>query len=492
MHTYFRSQIRSQMSKTKPKSKPAQKSKTRDKMSPVSAQAQQAQQRHDLLHRELLVLAEDVSATREKTVPKLYEMFSLLSQRCKNYVKGSRLLSWSKFKNEYAKKLEVTMRTISRWILEFSGESDAPEPKPKDKPFRTTAAQTRQLVAAATVANELVEAVEHGGDVQTVLKEYKRVAVTPSTLDNYVNQLSTRPEPDWKATVQDTVSVMETEDHISPRLQKLLDGLKKLLGVQTLVQSPPPTPPTPTTATRVTPEKSQEDQDDTLAPEPGPDPEPPTTPQPESDWSTSDDPRADQTLEPPAPTAPEPAPAVDGLTYIESFLPADEQQALLAELDKLTYAQETKMGNTTKWARVQFGYEYGSTSRKLASTKLYPAFLFDFERKVRAACGESVRFDQCIITRYPARAGIGWHTDAPSFGDCICGVSLGAPARLQFRRPPTPPEKTAPVEYEVTPVSGSLYVMRGSARWGYQHRVPKVRDTRYSLTFRVVEARAGL
>jgi hypothetical protein len=286
------------MSKTKPKSKPAQKSNTRDKMSPVSAKAQKAQEQFDLLHRELLALAEDVNATREKTVPKLYEMFSLTSQRGKNYVKGANLLSWSKFKNEYARKLDVTTRTISRWILDYSGESDVPQRK-RAAAIHLTKPQQRALVNSQIAAHDVVEAVEHGGDVASAITEYKRVSVTPSTLDAYIHQFSTAPEPDWRATVRDTVSVLETEDHISPRLQRLLDGLKKLLGVQPPVQPQPPTPPGATTATRATPEKSPkaQDQSDALAPEPAPAPEPPTTPQPESDLSTSDDPRSDQTLE---------------------------------------------------------------------------------------------------------------------------------------------------------------------------------------------------
>jgi alkylated DNA repair dioxygenase AlkB len=60
-------------------------------------------------------------------------------------------------------------------------------------------------------------------------------------------------------------------------------------------------------------------------------------------------------------------------------------------------------------------------------------------------------------------------------------VSLGAEARLQFR-----PNGSEEVSGEVRTAPGSLYVLRGPARWEYQHQVVAVKAVRYSLTFRHV------
>jgi alkylated DNA repair dioxygenase AlkB len=173
---------------------------------------------------------------------------------------------------------------------------------------------------------------------------------------------------------------------------------------------------------------------------------------------------------------------IEGLSYMESFLTADEQRTLLAHLESLSFYPDTFLGKDTKWVRAQFGHIYGSTGRTLAPTVSFPPFRQQLEDKVRSACGSNPQpFTQCIVTRYNAGSGIGWHIDAPSFGDCICGVSLGAPGRLQFRA-----GKTAPVEFELAVHSGSLYCMRGVVRWRYQHRVPSLKASRHSLTFRTV------
>jgi alkylated DNA repair dioxygenase AlkB len=38
-----------------------------------------------------------------------------------------------------------------------------------------------------------------------------------------------------------------------------------------------------------------------------------------------------------------------------------------------------------------------------------------------------------LVTRYPPGAGIGWHRDAPQFGE-VGGISLLTACRMRFRR----------------------------------------------------------
>jgi DNA oxidative demethylase len=173
--------------------------------------------------------------------------------------------------------------------------------------------------------------------------------------------------------------------------------------------------------------------------------------------------------------------APDGFVYVAKFLSDAEQGSLLREVRVLTYTHDRFRGQTMKRGWAQFGYEYVSIGQKLTPAPPMPAFLQAVIEQARSYYPNGVEFAQCIVTHYPAGAGIGWHTDAPRFGDCILGVSLTAAARLQFR-----PNKSQAVCFETTAAPGSLYVLQGISRWNYQHQIVPVKAERYSLTFRSV------
>jgi alkylated DNA repair dioxygenase AlkB len=89
-----------------------------------------------------------------------------------------------------------------------------------------------------------------------------------------------------------------------------------------------------------------------------------------------------------------------------------------------------------------------------------PAFLRAVSDRARLHCPDGAELNHCIVTHYPAGSGIGWHTDAPRFGECVVGVSLGGEARLQFR-----PIGAEEPSYEVRASPGLMYLMRGPVRW---------------------------
>ena len=86
-----------------------------------------------------------------------------------------------------------------------------------------------------------------------------------------------------------------------------------------------------------------------------------------------------------------------------------------------------------------------------------------------------------LVQRYPPGAPIGWHRDYFSYG-IVVGISLGADARMRFRRD----EETAEVLLE----RRSAYVLAGEARWKWEHHVPPVKELRYSITFRTASSEA--
>jgi alkylated DNA repair dioxygenase AlkB len=171
----------------------------------------------------------------------------------------------------------------------------------------------------------------------------------------------------------------------------------------------------------------------------------------------------------------------EGFSATPCFLDPQEQAALLRRLGGLTYGHDVFRGRRLRRSYAQFGYAYVSTGQRLVPAPPLPGFLTTLIEKSLPHCPMGTAFDQCIVTHYPEGTGIGWHTDATRFGECIMAVSLGAEARLQFR-----PNGTREVCYEHLAVPGSLYVLRGPARWQYQHQVVAVRAVRYSLTFRQV------
>lgn len=91
---------------------------------------------------------------------------------------------------------------------------------------------------------------------------------------------------------------------------------------------------------------------------------------------------------------------------------------------------------------------------------------------------------ETLVQRYPERATIGWHRDAPSFG-IVVGVSLGASARFRLRRGSIGNWTT----WEVQLPPRSAYVLAGEARWRWQHSVSPIKGLRYSITFRTLNPR---
>lgn len=170
-----------------------------------------------------------------------------------------------------------------------------------------------------------------------------------------------------------------------------------------------------------------------------------------------------------------------GLLYIPAFLSAEDQLSLLRELETLDYKHDSFRGQKLKRSYAQFGFEYVSTGHGLKQAPSIPEFLSRLIEKVVKHHLPEETFNQVIVTRYPAGAGIGWHTDAPVFGECIFAVSLGAHARLQLR-----PIGTKDKTFEIVVAPGSMYILAGQARWHYQHQIVPVKSDRYSITFRHV------
>jgi alkylated DNA repair dioxygenase AlkB len=169
----------------------------------------------------------------------------------------------------------------------------------------------------------------------------------------------------------------------------------------------------------------------------------------------------------------------EGFFYKSDFLSFPQQLNVLKELRGLHYEPEMFRGQLMKREWAQFGHSYKAAAHKVTPAPAMPAYLQTVLQNASVYYPDDLTFSQCIVTKYPKGAGIGYHADAAVFGEYILGVSLASAARLQFR-----PKKTQKATFEVTVAPGSLYVMHGSARYHYEHRIVPVKTERYSLTFR--------
>ena len=176
------------------------------------------------------------------------------------------------------------------------------------------------------------------------------------------------------------------------------------------------------------------------------------------------------------------------------FIDETEERALLAVIGSLEFSKVEMRGVVARRRTVHYGWTYGYTGRTAEPGVEIPGFLLPL--RARAAQWAEIEPDalgEALITEYPAGAGIGWHRDAPMFGDIIAGISLGAGCRMKFRpyispkelpsRQPRAPRRTT---HEIELPQRSGYLITGVARREFEHSIPEIRGQRYSITFRTL------
>jgi len=174
-----------------------------------------------------------------------------------------------------------------------------------------------------------------------------------------------------------------------------------------------------------------------------------------------------------------------GLSFMPDFISRDEEAALLGLVQALP-VQQARYHQYTARRRV---YTYGARdeSRQYTVDRARPLSLPPPMQALRQQLAAWVgiapaAFTHVMVCEYQPGTPLGWHRDAPHY-ELIAGVSLGSAARLRFRPwPAEAPHKDDIIGLDLAP--RSAYVMRGVARWGWQHSVPPVPALRYSVTMR--------
>jgi alkylated DNA repair dioxygenase AlkB len=175
----------------------------------------------------------------------------------------------------------------------------------------------------------------------------------------------------------------------------------------------------------------------------------------------------------------------EGFVYAADFLGADEEAALIATIQELPLREAQYRQYTAKRRIVSYGGQYDFSAGELLPAGPVPPFLHPLRERIAQWTGcASTSFGHALIAEYSAGTQLGWHRDVPEF-ETIVGVSLGGACRMRLR--PYPPKKgrrDATLAVDLEP--RSAYVMRGDARWGWQHAISPTRALRYSITFRTL------
>lgn len=178
-----------------------------------------------------------------------------------------------------------------------------------------------------------------------------------------------------------------------------------------------------------------------------------------------------------------PAAAVEGLRYEREFLTRAEEEALLATVRGFALREMRYKAYTARRRGIGFGGSYDFDTNELRPGPPLPASLHPLRERIAAWSGLPAEdFAHALVAEYRPGTPLGWHRDVPDFED-IVGVSLLGEAVLQLR--PYPPDgASAPAALQLLIEPRSIYMLRGPARWAWQHAIAPTEGLRYSITMR--------
>jgi DNA oxidative demethylase len=181
-----------------------------------------------------------------------------------------------------------------------------------------------------------------------------------------------------------------------------------------------------------------------------------------------------------------------GFELRRNFIDEDAERALVAEIKRLEFSRVEMRGGVAKRRTVHYGWTYAYEARSSQPGVAIPGFLLPLRAQAAEWAGiEADALAEALITEYPAGAGIGWHRDAPMFGDIIAGISLLSACRMKFRPYVSPKDLVAgraprKATHEVELPERSGYLITGTARREFEHSITATDAERYSITLRTL------
>lgn len=175
----------------------------------------------------------------------------------------------------------------------------------------------------------------------------------------------------------------------------------------------------------------------------------------------------------------------EGFLFAEKFLAPADERALLAEIERLPMAHARYKAWTARREVASFGGDYDFAANVLLPGAPLPSFLDGLRTQAAGWAGlEPEAFEHALVARYTPGTPLGWHRDVPDF-ELVFGVSLAGPARMRLR-PYTaegePCRRADCLDVDLPP--RSAYLLRGEARWAWQHAIAPTPGLRLSVTLR--------
>jgi alkylated DNA repair protein (DNA oxidative demethylase) len=168
-----------------------------------------------------------------------------------------------------------------------------------------------------------------------------------------------------------------------------------------------------------------------------------------------------------------------GLSLAYEIMTSEEESALIALFEECSLATNAYDPGNPR-SSISFGWKYDFQNDSFIPCAPIPEGL-------RAVCETAARlagvdpdaFAECLVNRYEAGAIIQPHRDKPVW-ELVIGISLGSAAMMRFSKPP----ELGGASLDIMIPPRSLYLMSGEARHVYQHSLPPVQATRWSITLR--------
>lgn len=178
-----------------------------------------------------------------------------------------------------------------------------------------------------------------------------------------------------------------------------------------------------------------------------------------------------------------------GLRYERGFLGVDEEAGLIALVRTLPLEAAKYRSYTARRRVASYGGRFDHDARRLEPSPELAAPLHPLRDRVAQWLGVTAEsLVHALVAEYAPGTPLGWHRDVPDFEDVV-GVSLGGEATMRFRPyPPVRPKRSDIVRVTLEP--RSIYLLRGPARWRWQHSVAPTPGLRWSITFRTARRRS--
>ena len=173
-------------------------------------------------------------------------------------------------------------------------------------------------------------------------------------------------------------------------------------------------------------------------------------------------------------------PRLAGLSQADAILTPGEEHMLITSINATELSPFQFHGWLGKRLTASYGWRYDFDDASFAPAEAIPDWLLSLRAQAaRYACLQPDELVQALLIRYDPGAGIGWHRDRPVF-EHVLGISLGAAATMRFRRRWRGGFDRA----SVLLAPRSIYHLTGEARHAWEHSIPAMDVTRWSITFR--------